>query len=67
VGYPAAVVRLEATNDLPARRNNTDVTIIASEEQAIRPRTDTRYLVAFDEVPRVVIGQLDLVDLEEVE
>ncbi len=63
----ACLVRLEAPNDLPARPYYMDISIIAAQEETVRSGTDGRYLVALKEVAGLVVGELDTVDVEEVE
>ena len=61
------VVGLEAPDDLPAGADDADISIVAAEEEAIGPGADLGDLVAFEQEARLVVGQADLADLEEVE
>lgn len=62
------LVRLEAADDPPAGAYDAHMAIDAAEEEAVGAGEDAGYLVAFEEGARfVVIGELDLADIEEVE
>ena len=67
MGDAARLVCVEASYDLPAGTDDTHVSIIATEEQAVGAGTNTRYLIGFEEGARLVIAEFDLADLEEVE
>jgi hypothetical protein len=58
---------LEASDHLPARPDDPHVAIIAPKEQAIRAGAHASYLVAFEDIPCIVIAELDLAHVEEVE
>lgn len=60
-------MRLEASDDLPAGPDYSYVAIVAPEKQAVGSGADTRYVVALEEGARVVIGESNLADFEEVE
>lgn len=63
----ADIVCLEAPYDLPAGADDSYVAIEAPEEEAVGPRADAGYVVALEEGARVVVGEFDLADFEEVE
>lgn len=67
VCYVASLMRLEAPDDLPARSDDSYISIEAAEEQAVGARANTRYFVVLEEGPRLVVAQFDLAHLEEVE
>lgn len=59
---------LEGAHDLPAGTHDAYMAVDATQEQAVGSGTDTRYLVALEKgAGIVVVGKLDLVDIEEVE
>lgn len=62
------VVSLEAADDAPAGADDAHVAVGAAEEEAIGAGADAGDLVAVEEGARlVVVGELDLADIEEVE
>lgn len=63
-----ALVRLEAADDPPAWAHDAHMAVGAAEEEAVGAGADAGYLVAVEEGARlVVVGELDLADVEEVE
>lgn len=61
------VVCLESSQDFKGRRDDSDAAIVASKEQALRTRADAAYFVTVEERFALVVGRLDLADLEEIE
>jgi len=61
------IVRPEASHDLPASPDNAYISIVAAENQIFGACTDARYLIAFEEGARLIVGESDCGDLEEVE
>lgn len=63
-----ALVRLEAADDPPAGPHDAHMAVGAAEEEAVGAGADAGDLVAVEEGARlVVVGELDLADVEEVE
>lgn len=63
-----ALVRLEAADDPPAWAHDAHMAVGAAEEEAVGAGADAGDLVAVEEGARlVVVGELDLADVEEVE
>lgn len=63
-----ALVRLEAADDPPAGAHDADMAVRTAEEEAVGAGADAGDLVAVEEGARlVVVGELDLADVEEVE
>lgn len=61
-------MRLEAADDPPAGTYDAHMAVGAPEEEAIGARANAGYLVAIEEgACLVVVGELDLADIEEVE
>lgn len=58
---------LEAADDPPAGTDDAHMTVRTTKEEAVGAGADARYLVAVEEGARfVVVGELDLADIEEV-
>ena len=63
-----ALVRLAAADDPPAGPHDAHMAVGAAEEEAVGAGADAGDLVAVEEGARlVVVGELDLADVEEVE
>jgi hypothetical protein len=58
---------LETPDHFPAPADNAYVSIVATEEQALRARAHAGYLVILEDRSRLVVAELDLADIEEVE
>jgi hypothetical protein len=65
--YASDIVGSKAADDLPAGADYPHVACVATEEQIGRSCTDARYLIALEYASGFVVGELDLVDVEEVE
>lgn len=66
--YPDVLVGLEGAHDLPAAADDAYMTINTTKEQAVGSRTDARYFVSLEKgAGLVIVGKLDLGDIEEVE
>lgn len=66
VGNGADIVGLEALDDLPIIVDDADVAVVGTEEDALRPRSHARYLVALKGLSCFVVGEPDLGDVKEV-
>lgn len=68
VRYSDVLVGLESAHDLPARADDAYISVNTSQEQAVGSATDARYFVPLEKgAGFVVVGKLDLADIEEVE
>jgi hypothetical protein len=61
------VMGLETPDNLPARADDADVAIVGAQKEAVGTRAHGRDLVALEEELRLVVGELNLRDIEEVE
>jgi hypothetical protein len=60
------LVSLESAHHLPARADDADVSISATEKEVFRPGADARYSITLEESARLVVRDLDLGSFEEV-
>ena len=61
------LMSLEAADDAPARAHDAHMAVRTAKEEAVGAGADAGYLVAVEEGARlVVVGELDLADVEEV-
>lgn len=62
----ASIVCLKRPHDFKGRGKDPDDAIIAAQEETVGSRADAADLVAFEEGSALIVGGIDLADLEEI-
>lgn len=65
--YRASVVRLESAQDLEGRRENSHDAIVAPKKEVLGPRAHAADFAVLEESLALIVGRVDLADLEEIE
>lgn len=62
-----SLVGLELADDFPAFADDADGSVVAADKEAVGACANAGYLIAFEQMAGIGIGEGDLGDFEEVE
>lgn len=65
--YRASVVRLEGAQDFEGWRENSHNAVVAPKKEALGSRAHAADFAVLEERLALIVGRVDLADLEEIE